>query len=128
MDILIVLLTTVVLIFAASFFSGIRIMESGNFIFYALVFLLVYFAYSLLFLGLSNQTIGMMMSDLQVVGPDEKRPQIGRVLARCFGFLLSVVCVGVGLIWALFDRDRQCLHDRLSKTRVVRTPSPAAGK
>lgn len=33
----------------------------------------------------------------------------------------SVLFFGIGLAWALFDRDRQFLHDRLSGTRLVYT-------
>jgi uncharacterized RDD family membrane protein YckC len=29
------------------------------------------------------------------------------------------VLLGIGVAWALFDRDRQFLHDRLSATRLV---------
>ena len=37
-------------------------------------------------------------------------------------FLLALVLVptGVGLAWALVDRDRQFLHDRMAGTRLVR--------
>jgi uncharacterized RDD family membrane protein YckC len=31
----------------------------------------------------------------------------------------SIGFYGAGLIWAIFDRDRQFLHDRLSGTRIV---------
>ena len=34
--------------------------------------------------------------------------------------LLGVGLFGVGLIWALFDRERQFLHDRLAGTRLIR--------
>ncbi|WP_334156812.1 RDD family protein [Oryzomicrobium sp.] len=30
--------------------------------------------------------------------------------------------LGVGLLWSLFDRDRQFLHDRLAGTRIVALP------
>jgi hypothetical protein len=30
-----------------------------------------------------------------------------------------VLCLGFGLAWALIDRDRQFLHDRLAGTRIV---------
>ena len=33
--------------------------------------------------------------------------------------LIGVSLLGFGLIWALFDRDRQFLHDRLAGTRLV---------
>ncbi|MDH4173194.1 MAG: RDD family protein [Betaproteobacteria bacterium] len=37
-------------------------------------------------------------------------------------FLLALVLVptGVGVAWALVDRDRQFLHDRMAGTRLVR--------
>lgn len=41
-----------------------------------------------------------------------------RALVRLFlSFLL--VPTGVSIVWALFDRDRQFLHDRLAGTRLV---------
>jgi uncharacterized RDD family membrane protein YckC len=30
-----------------------------------------------------------------------------------------LVYLGAGLFWAIFDRDRQFLHDRLAGTRLV---------
>ncbi|MDA8382213.1 MAG: RDD family protein [Betaproteobacteria bacterium] len=35
---------------------------------------------------------------------------------------------GLGLTWALLDPDRQCLQDRLARTRVVFTPRPAKAR
>lgn len=34
----------------------------------------------------------------------------------------SLLFYGAGLIWALFDRERQFLHDRLSGTRLIVVP------
>ena len=34
--------------------------------------------------------------------------------------LISILIFGSGFIWALFDRDRQYLHDRLAGTRIIR--------
>lgn len=42
----------------------------------------------------------------------------------CLRFALCWPCLlffGVGLIWAVFDRERQFLHDRLAGTRLVVT-------
>ena len=39
--------------------------------------------------------------------------------------LLGLLLVGVGFWWALFDRDRQFLHDRIAGTRLVRVPRKA---
>ncbi len=119
-DLLIMFVSTAALIIAADFFSGIRVRESINVVHSCILFLLVYFLYSILFLGVSNQTIGMMMLNLHVVGRDGKSPPFSHMLARSCGYIFSVLCLGIGLLWALFDWDHQCLHDRLTKTRVVR--------
>jgi uncharacterized RDD family membrane protein YckC len=44
---------------------------------------------------------------------------VGRAFRR---YLLTVpgVVSGIGVLWAFIDRDRQFLHDRLAKTRIVR--------
>lgn len=39
----------------------------------------------------------------------------------------SVLCFGLGLAWALIDPDRQFLHDRLVRTRVVLLPPTTGG-
>jgi uncharacterized RDD family membrane protein YckC len=31
----------------------------------------------------------------------------------------SIVLGGAGILWALFDRDRQFLHDRLAGTQLI---------
>jgi uncharacterized RDD family membrane protein YckC len=34
----------------------------------------------------------------------------------------SLLCGGIGIFWALFDRDRQFLHDRIADTRIILLP------
>jgi len=34
---------------------------------------------------------------------------------------IGIGLFGLGLIWALFDRDRQFLHDRLAGTKIVKS-------
>jgi uncharacterized RDD family membrane protein YckC len=36
-----------------------------------------------------------------------------------------VLFFGVGFLWALFDRDRQFLHDRIAGTRIEFAEPPA---
>ena len=43
----------------------------------------------------------------------------GRALLRYLLAWPSLALFGCGLLWALFDRDRQFLHDRLAGTRIV---------
>jgi uncharacterized RDD family membrane protein YckC len=41
-------------------------------------------------------------------------------------YLLAVVSIGsgIGLIWAIFDPQRQFLHDRLAGSRIVIAGAP----
>lgn len=69
----------------------------------------------------SGQTLAMQTWRIKLV-----RARDGRLVSLPQAWLrytlawLSVLFYGAGLIWALFDRDRQFLHDRLAGTRLVR--------
>jgi uncharacterized RDD family membrane protein YckC len=60
-----------------------------------------------------GQTLAMKTWGVRLVGVTP-----GKALLR---FLLALVLVptGISIVWALFDRDRQFLHDRLAGTRLV---------
>ena len=66
----------------------------------------------------SGQTLAMKTWGLRVVAADGAALTVRRAFVR---YLLAVpsVFLGVGLLWALFDRDRQFLHDRLAGTKIV---------
>ncbi|MDP2811047.1 MAG: RDD family protein [Rhodocyclaceae bacterium] len=66
-----------------------------------------------------GQTLAMQTWKIEISAADGAHPSIGQLALR---YLLAWPCIliyGVGLIWALFDRDRQFLHDRLAGTRIV---------
>ena len=119
-DLIIVVLCTVVFIISADYFSGIIILDAVSIAEYAGLFLMVFLLYSIFFLATSGQTIGMMITDLQLVGTQGGRPSIGQLFIRCFGYLLSVILFGAGLLWSLIDRNNMCFHDRFSNTSVTR--------
>ena len=119
-DLIIVVLCTVAFIIAADSFAGIVTLDGISAIEYAVLFLLIFFLYSIFFLAASGQTVGMMITDLKVVGILNSRPSIGQLFIRCFGYLLSLFVFGFGLLWSFFDRKNRCFHDRLSDTSVIR--------
>ncbi|MBN1568943.1 MAG: RDD family protein [Acidobacteria bacterium] len=119
-DLLIVLLCTGMLILSADFFSGIIALDAISYLHFSILFLLTYLFYSLFFLASTSQTIGMMITELRVVGICDERPSIGQLIRRCWAFLLSLFGLGFGLVWGLFDRESLCFHDRISDTRVER--------
>ena len=78
--------------------------------------LLVYFYW---FWTHGGQTLAMKTWRTRVVDC-KGRPL--RPLHALLRFLLcwpSIGLFGIGLLWALFDRDRQFLHDRLAGTRII---------
>jgi uncharacterized RDD family membrane protein YckC len=117
-DMLAVFICTVGFVLAEDVFSGLEFFDLTSFIDAGLVFFATYFLYSLFFLGASNQTIGMMITRLRLVGMDGKRPALRRIIGRCVLYLPSVFLLGIGLLWGCFDREAMCLHDRFSGTRI----------
>jgi uncharacterized RDD family membrane protein YckC len=119
-DLICIILCSGIFVLAADFISEIIVLDFVSLVNLSALFLLTYFVYSLFFLFASNRTIGMMITDLRVVGIQGKRPPFTRLVLRCCCYLLSLSAIGIGLLWGLFDRRNMCLHDRLSGTTVVR--------
>lgn len=69
-----------------------------------------------------GQTLAMQTWRLRLVTADGFAPSLATAWLRYTLAWPSVLCFGVGLLWALIDRDRQFLHDRLAGTRVVLLP------
>ena len=119
-DILVVVLCTGGLVLAVDFFSGISVLDEISLLNYGLLLLSIHLLYSLFFLSAAGQTIGMMITDLRIVRPTGERPSPGRLFLWCLLFLPALLALAIGVIWALFDSDARCLHDRLSGTCVER--------
>lgn len=83
--------------------------------------LLVTAAYFLWFWSRRGQTLAMRTWKLRLVSVNGARPATDQLLLRFMLAWPSVLFFGVGIVWAVFDRDRQFLHDRLSGTRLVFT-------
>lgn len=68
-----------------------------------------------------GQTLAMQTWKIRLTGTGGNPPTISRLVLR---YLLAWPSVGLGfgLLWALFDGDRQFLHDRLAGTRLVSGP------
>jgi uncharacterized RDD family membrane protein YckC len=69
----------------------------------------------------SGQTLGMLAWKIRVVRNDGGPLGWHDVLVRLAASLLSWLPAGLGFFWLLFDRERLTWHDRLSRTRVVRS-------
>lgn len=61
-----------------------------------------------------GQTLAMKTWRIRLTGITPRK-----ALVR-FALAMVLVPTGIGIFWALVDRDRQFLHDRLAGTRLVR--------
>jgi uncharacterized RDD family membrane protein YckC len=68
-----------------------------------------------------SSTLGQIVLNLQVQKPDGTSliGDYSGALIRALSSLLSLIPLGLGFIWILFNRDLESWHDRISATYVV---------
>jgi uncharacterized RDD family membrane protein YckC len=69
-----------------------------------------------------RQTLAMRTWKLMIATPAGHAPPLWRLTLRYILAWPSLTLGGVGILWALIDRDRQFLHDRLAGTRIIFVP------
>ncbi|MES2364538.1 MAG: RDD family protein [Pseudomonadota bacterium] len=84
---------------------------------YLLLMMASYFSWS----WLRGQTLAMKTWRIRIVNQEGAPITLKQALLRFALAFLLIPAFGISLIWALFDRDKQFLHDRLANTRLVRT-------
>jgi uncharacterized RDD family membrane protein YckC len=116
------MLYEVILLFAVAFFaawvfffaSGGRDATAGGMRLLLQFFIGLFFAAYFLWSWLrGGQTLAMKAWRIRLVGVTPARALLRLILAAI------LVPSGISLIWALFDRERQFLHDRLAGSRLV---------
>ena len=65
-------------------------------------------------------TIGMRPWRLKVLAADGHPATLRALCLRYAVATLSLLVVGLGFVWALFDGERRCWHDIAAGTRFVR--------
>jgi uncharacterized RDD family membrane protein YckC len=68
-----------------------------------------------------GQTLGMRAWKIRVETADGGRLGWPEATRRFFASAVLFLPPGLGLLWAVFDPERRCWHDRLSRTRIVRS-------
>ena len=66
-----------------------------------------------------GQTFGKMVFGMCVVDRAGRPVTISIALVRVLGYLVSVLPLGLGVVWMVLDTDRRALHDLLAGTRVL---------
>ncbi len=69
-----------------------------------------------LFYAFAKGTPGMRYAGVSLCTFNGKQPTRAQRLGRLGAMLVSVVPMGLGVMWAIFDEDRLSWHDRLSQT------------
>ncbi|HLJ23910.1 MAG TPA: RDD family protein [Candidatus Acidoferrales bacterium] len=85
----------------------------------AATFALFYTQYFALFTVFGGSTPGMMLRGLRVVSFDGRVPTSRQMVWRSAGYAISAATCCLGFIWALWDDDRLCWHDRISHTYLA---------
>jgi uncharacterized RDD family membrane protein YckC len=78
-------------------------------------------AYAAYFTGATGQTLGKLLSGLRVVDTAGQPPGYLRAFVRAALGSAGTLLLLVGVLPIFFDPARRALHDRLFKTRVVRS-------
>lgn len=72
--------------------------------------------YQAFFFTMAKATPGMRYAGLSLCTFDHETPTREQLRRRVGALVLSVLPVGLGLLWAIFDEDHLSWHDRISKT------------
>ncbi|HEY6047207.1 MAG TPA: RDD family protein [Pyrinomonadaceae bacterium] len=81
----------------------------------------VLLAYQTIAITFTGRTIAMRMFSIRVMDLRTRMiPTGGQSLKRALVFSLSLVLGGLGIIFALIDRDGRTVHDRFSKSIVIK--------
>jgi len=79
---------------------------------------IVFGAYFIWYWRHGGQTLAMQTWKLKLAMADGSQPSMSRLVLRYALAWPSLLLGGAGLLWAILDRDRQFLHDRLAGTRI----------
>jgi uncharacterized RDD family membrane protein YckC len=82
----------------------------------ALALALVGLLYYAIFFAVPASTPGMMYAGIGLCTFDDQTPNRMQLRRRLIAMLLSLLPVGLGLVWSLFDDDHLSWHDRFSQT------------
>jgi uncharacterized RDD family membrane protein YckC len=91
-----------------------------------MAFLLVSLGYLYLFTWFAGKTLGMDQQQLHVIDFHGRFPDSRQAGLRSVGYLISTGCFGLGFLWAVFDAEKLCWHDRISGTLIVATMLPGS--
>lgn len=79
------------------------------------------FVYFVAFWSTTGRTVGMLAMGIRLVRTDGQPLTWITGLLRYVGYVLSIIPLFLGLLWILWDRNKQGWHDKIAHTLVIRT-------
>lgn len=110
-------------LFIAGFIFHLMFRDTGSLYFrpaFQLYLLAVAGGYFTWFWTHGGQTLPMQTWKLRVISLEGGGISGKQAVARYLFAVIGIFLLGCGILWALFDRERLFLHDRLAGTRIVR--------
>jgi uncharacterized RDD family membrane protein YckC len=84
-------------------------------------FMIVGFLYLTISIAFTGRTLGMKLFSLRVVDVRTGLiPTGGQSAGRALLYMLSLASAGIVLVYRLVDSERHCVHDRFTRTAVIR--------
>ena len=69
-----------------------------------------------------GQTLGMKSWHIRIVSNNGQAISYSQCLLRLIAATLSFLCLGLGHLWMLIDKDKLTWPDRFSETHLIMTP------
>lgn len=89
---------------------------------YQLYLLAISLAYFGWFWVHGGQTLGLRTWRLRLVARDGGAVTWKQAVRRFLAAIVSWLCLGLGFLWVLVDREKLAWHDRFSGTRLILLP------
>ncbi|KFE56677.1 RDD family protein [Pseudomonas syringae] len=86
------------------------------------ILFMVLFGFFAKFWTHSGQTLGMQVWGIRVQNADGSGISLMQALLRFMVSIASWLCLGLGFVWALFDKHKRSWHDMYSNSQLVRVP------
>lgn len=123
---LIAIIYDLLLLFAVLFFAALPpvvLIEgvASHYLFSMYLYLITFLFYGW-FWTHGGQTLGLRAWRLKIINQNGAKISWKQALLRYLSACLSWMLLGTGFLWALFDSQKQTLHDYVSKTKLIRLP------
>jgi uncharacterized RDD family membrane protein YckC len=93
---------------------------------YRIALLVVAYIFYVGFWSRYGRTLGMQSWRLLIETASGEKPDVARASLRFLAAVLSLIPLGLGFWWQLWDKDGLTWHDRLSGTQLRYYPKPKA--